>query len=305
LLKGIIIQSGGEDYIWSVVEDLTLQKNKEAEVISIAKELRQLIDTANAPIFGIVTEGNINEWNHAIEKLTKYKKEEVIGKNLVSEAHQISVNKVFDNAIKGVKTSNFEFPIYTKDKKRVMILLNPNPRRNIDGKITGVISVGQDITEIVDYREELETKIKERTKKLNIAKKKEKELNELKSKFVSMTSHEFRTPLSTINFAAGSVKKYWEKLDVYSRNKKLDKIENQVKHMTNLLDDILIIGKAETNNGKSNFELLNFNEFILPIIEEVQTINNSTNKITLLNKNTESTIFIDQKIGRNIFIKPV
>jgi len=183
-----------------------------------------------------------------------------------------------------------------------MMLLNANPRKNIEGNITGVICVGQDISEIVSYREELETKIKERTKKLNIALKKAEELNELKSKFVSMTSHEFRTPLSTINFAAGSVKKYWEKLDVYSRNKKLDKIENQVKHMTNLLDDILIIGKAETNNGKSNFELLNFNEFILPIIEEVQTINNSTNKITLLNKNTESTIFIDQKIGRNIFI---
>lgn len=308
LLKGIIMksESEGEDLIWSVVEDLTFQKNKEAEVISIAKELRQLIDTANAPIFGIDTEGNINEWNNTIEKITKYKKEEVIGKNLVSEyiskEYQISVNKVFDNAIKGEETSNFEFPICTKDKKRVMMLLNANPRKNIEGNITGVICVGQDISEIVSYREELESKIEERTEKLNIALKKEKELNELKSKFVSMTSHEFRTPLSTIKFAAGSMKKYWERLDPDSRNTKLDKIEKQVTHMTNLLDDILIIGKAETGNQKSNFELLNFNEFILPIIEEVQIFNESTHKITLLNKNTESTIFIDQKIARNLFI---
>lgn len=307
LLKGIVMKSDsdGEDFIWSVVEDLTLSKNKEAEVISIGKELRQLIDTANAPIFGIDTEGNINEWNHTTAKISKYSKEEMMGtclyEKLIPKENIEFIKTIMKESLLGKETSNYKFPIYTKDKKRVIMLLNANPRRDINGKITGVLSVGQDITELDGYREELEIKIEERTKKLNIALKKEKELNELKSKFISMTSHEFRTPLSTIKLAAGSIKKYWEKLDVYSRNNKLDKIEKQVRHMTYLLDDILTIGKSETGNIKTKFELLNFNELIRPIIEEVETFTNNTHKIILLNKNEDATILIDSKLANNIF----
>ena len=71
---------------------------------------------------------------------------------------------------------------------------------------------------------------------------KEKELNELKTRFVSTTSHEFRTPLSAINFAAGSIKRYWARKEPIMIEKKLGKIEDQVLHMTTLLDDMLLVG---------------------------------------------------------------
>ena len=53
------------------------------EVENIGKELTQLIDTANAPIFGVDTNGNVNEWNQKVEQITGFTKDEVMGHNLV------------------------------------------------------------------------------------------------------------------------------------------------------------------------------------------------------------------------------
>jgi PAS domain S-box-containing protein len=275
---------------------------------SIAEELRRFIETANAPIFGIDSQGFVNEWNQTSENITGFKKEDVFGKNLVqtyiTEDYRESVKKVLDDALIGKETANFEFPLFTRNGDRLMVLLNSSTRRNTNGKIIGVIGVGQDITELVSYRNELEQKVNERTLKLNKALHKEKELNELKSKFVSTASHEFRTPLSAINFAAGSIKKYWTKMEPIMIEKKLDKIEDQVVHMTNLLDDILIVGQADAGKFRNNPRNINFRNFIHEIIEEVYNSHNKSHEILLVDKEglTTSNIFIDEKLGRNIFI---
>ena len=275
---------------------------------SVAKELRQFIETANAPIFGIDSKGLVNEWNQTSEKITGFRKEDVFGKNLVqtyiTEDYRKSVKKVLDDALRGKETANYEFPLFTKNGERVMVLLNSSSRRDANGKITGVLGVGQDITELVGYRNELEIKVEERTVKLNQALEKQKELNELKSKFVSTASHEFRTPLSAINFAAGSIKKYWGKMEPVMIEKKLHKIEDQVMHMTKLLDDVLVIGQSGAGKIRNNPLNMPLGNFINEIIEEVYTSHEKSNKIVVIDTENikNETIFIDEKLGRNIFI---
>jgi hypothetical protein len=77
---------------------------------------------------------------------------------------------VLDNALKGRETANFEFPLYTKDRQRVEVLLNATTRRDVSGAVVGMIGVGQDITErkqvevealwaIISYRYKTETKV--------------------------------------------------------------------------------------------------------------------------------------------------
>jgi PAS domain S-box-containing protein len=270
--------------------------------------LRQFIDTANAPIFGIDHHGLVNEWNETSQKITGFKKVNVLGSSLLQtyiiEDYREAVKQVFADALKGKETTNFEFPLYTKDGERVMVLLNSSTRRDGTGKITGVLGVGQDITELLGCRNDLELKVDQRTLKLNAALKKEKELNELKSRFVSKASHEFRTPLSAINFAAGSIKKYWSKMEPIIIAKKLEKIENQVLHMTKLLDDVLIVGQAEAGEMRNQPLTLNLGNFIGEIIEEVYHSSKKAQKIVLVDtESLKSTdIFIDEKLGRNIFI---
>ena len=59
----------------------------------------------------------------------------------------MSVKEVLGNALQGRETANFEFPLYTKDQRRVDVLLNATTRRDVSGNVVGVLGVGQDITE--------------------------------------------------------------------------------------------------------------------------------------------------------------
>ena len=117
----------------------------------IAAELTQLIDTANAPIFGVDTDGRVNEWNQMAAKITGYGKDEVMGRDLVGEFitddYKAPVKRVLDKALAGEETANFEFPLFTKSGERVDILLNSTTRRDVSGNIIGMIGIGQDITE--------------------------------------------------------------------------------------------------------------------------------------------------------------
>ncbi len=163
-----------------VGQDITERKQVEVEKTRVAQELQTFIDTANAPIFGIDAHGLVNEWNNKAAAITGFSREEVLGKNLVqvistsdgfvlallhlfytiliihlvcifqdfiTQEYQVSVKEVLDNALTGRETANFEFPLYTKDRQRVEVLLNATTRRDVSGAVVGMIGVGQDITE--------------------------------------------------------------------------------------------------------------------------------------------------------------
>jgi PAS domain S-box-containing protein len=154
--------------------ELANQKELEvyrSEMERVAKDLTMLIDTANAPIFGIDAHGKVNEWNQKSAEITGFHASEVLGKDLVKEFitanYHHSVTEVLQNALRGDETSNFEFPLYTKNNKLVMVLLNATTRRDALGNVVGVVGVGQDITELDSYRSEMEVKVTKRTHELN------------------------------------------------------------------------------------------------------------------------------------------
>ena len=141
---------------------------------NIAKELTQFIDTANAPIFGINTEGKINEWNQQSEKITGFTKSEVMGEDLVAnfitDEYKLAVGEVLQKALNGEETANYEFPLFTKSGDiSVDVLLNSTTRRDAAGQIVGVVGVGQDITELNSVRVEQANIAKELTQFIDTA----------------------------------------------------------------------------------------------------------------------------------------
>ena len=160
--------------VQGVMRDITERKQAEKEIRRIAAELTQLIDTANAPIFAIDKEGLVNEWNRKVAEITGFNKDEVLGKNLVedyvTEGHKDAVKDVLDKALKGEEIANYGLPLYTKDKKRIMVLLNATTRRDSSGNIIGVVGIGQDITEQKKIQDELQKRthdLGERVKEVN------------------------------------------------------------------------------------------------------------------------------------------
>merc|ERR1740117_68294 len=141
-----------------VGQDITSMKEAEKERDLVAKDLEMLIDRANAPIFGIDKDGAVNEWNQTASAITGYTREEVFGQNLVKNyitpEYQDAVDEVLTNALRGTDTANFEFPLFTKDGRRVEILLNASSRRDVSGNVVGVVGVGHDITSIKEAEKE-------------------------------------------------------------------------------------------------------------------------------------------------------
>jgi PAS domain S-box-containing protein len=286
------------------MQDITSQKEFERNITAIARELSELIQHANAPIFGADRNGYINEWNRVTEELTGYSKNEMLGKSIglcIREDHRQEFMLLLQRVFKGSPLDNLQLPMMSKEQRDLIFLLNTTPRRNSEQQITGVLMVGQNITELIEYRVNLEAKVQERTRELNEALRKEKELVEMKSRFVSIASHEFRTPLSTIALATGFLRKHREKISPDDFVKKLATIEKQVDHMTYLLDDILMIGKSEAGKIKTKYTQVDIETFFQQTAREVEE-SMRTHQVQTFIQCSVKSFTADEKLLRNILI---
>lgn len=134
--------------------------------------------------------------------------------------------------------------------------------------------------------------------------KKEKELSELKSRFVTTASHEFRTPLSTVLSSAYLVEKYTAGKDQPRREKHLRHITSSVEMLTSILNDFLSVGKIE--EGKINVKLLacNIKEFITTTIHELDAGLKENQRIVYTHKGSTS-VTIDLTLMKHILMNLV
>ncbi len=257
LASGLLITGGLTFYIVLSARRAEQRRRMQEGTEWIAQELRQFIEMANAPIFGINSEGKINEWNNTSAEIAGFSKDEVIGRDLVeefiTEEYRAPVKEVLDNALDGQETANYQFPLYTKDKKRLMVLLNASTRLDVDGKIVGVLGVGQDITELDAYRKNLEQQVDDRTSEMHSALKIAETANRGKSEFLASMSHELRTPLNAIiGFSQVLEERYFGEL-TEKQAEHLANILDSGKHLLTLINDILDLSKVEA--GKMELEV--------------------------------------------------
>ncbi len=107
---------------------------------------------------------------------------------------------------------------------------------------------------------------------LTISLEKEKEVNDLKSRFVSMASHEFRTPLSTILSSISLLAKYSTTEDQPKRDKHIDRIKSSVKTLTDILNEFLSLGRIEEGKVDVKPDTFDLTEFISGIINEMNVL---------------------------------
>ena len=253
-----------------------------AETERVAQDLTQLIDTANAPIIGIDADGLVNEWNQTAARITGYSKEEVLGQDLVenfiTDEYKQSVGNVLDAALKGTEASNFEFPLYTKGGDRVQVLLNATTRRDAMGGITGVVGVGQDITELDQARSDLEAervllaaRVDARTLELRKANFELERANRLKDEFLASMSHELRTPMNTVlGMSEALAEGAYGSLNEDQRLN-LELIHESGTHLLSLINDILDLSKIEAGRlelDRSNVRITDLCESSIRIVRQ-------------------------------------
>jgi signal transduction histidine kinase len=169
--------------------------------------------------------------------------------------------------------------------------------------------------EIEQLNDELERKVEQRTRQLKEtldelersrdeleqALSKEKELSDLKTRFVSMASHEFRTPLSTILSSASLVAKYTQAEEQNKRDKHIQRIRSAVSNLTDILNEFLSIGRIEEGRIQANFSSFNIREQVMLVSNEMQTILKPGQMIRYRHHGPE-VVNLDLSLVRNIFI---
>jgi PAS domain S-box-containing protein len=226
---------------------------------------------------------------HDKKELTK-KKEEIAREFGLKEITDF--DGMVEKAKRGIHNEE-EFTYIRKNGTRFPVLLTITAIKNNTGKITGYMGVSIDISD----RKKVE-------QDLRIALEKEIELSELKSRFVSMASHEFRTPLSTVLSSAYLIERYAKEEDQLKREKHLHRIISSVQILTDILNDFLNVDKIEEGKVQVRPASFNIKELVISTINEMKSSLKRKQKIHYKHEGVQ-LVFMDPSMLKHIIMNLV
>lgn len=159
-----------------------------------------------------------------------------------------------------------------------------------------LVAIILDITERKSYTEKLERTVEKRTKQLKTALDKEKELNELKTKFLSLVSHEFKTPLSGILTSTILLEKYKTTEQQEKRDKHLKIITSKVHYLNNILSDFLSIERLETGKVVYKYTDFNLSKVVNEVVYNANMLLKRGQNINISQNSDEYNLHQDERI---------
>lgn len=293
-----------------------------------ARLLEAIIQTAIDGIITIDQRGKIESLNPAALKLFGYVQEEVMGQNIsmlmpepdksahdgylehykeTGEKHIIGKGR----EVKGLRKDGSTFPF-----RLAVSEVQYENRKIYTGFIHDLSKEKEAEERLREYASELENLVEERTKSLkktvtalreakeevSLSLEKEKELNQMKSRFVSMASHEFRTPLSSVQLSASLIEKYAQPYENVNIQKHVYKIKNAVGNLTTILNDFLSLEKLEAGRVEPTFQAFDLVKLAEEITEEMQLIAKQDQNIIYQHTGLESVVLLDQNLLKNCMI---
>lgn len=308
-----------------VARDLTQQKVREKEMEWHNNELRQQLLEIQTEVYdykhaldesAIVAitnqKGIITHVNDNFCRISKYAKEELLGQDhrIINSAHHPKefIRNLWVTIAQG-KIWRGELKNKAKDGSYYWVDTTIVPFLDNKGKPYQYLAIRSDITprklaeeQLHKINEELEQKVRERTLELTLTLEREKELNELKSRFVSMASHEFRTPLSAILSSISLIEHYSDPALAEKRHKHIDRIKGSVRNLTSILDDFLSLEKLEQGRVEMHGSDFNLKEFIDDVVEEIEGMAKRKNQQVCVECAGDALLRQDKKILRNVLL---
>ncbi|WP_018343827.1 PAS domain-containing sensor histidine kinase [Cytophaga aurantiaca] len=218
-------------------------------------------------------------------------RDEMIGKITLKEllGPLYELNLAYINGALGGERQTFEREILTPLHGTKHSLANYYPHI-LDGEVRGFFVHVADVTQIKNLEKELIALLEY-----------EKQLNEIKSSFVSTASHELRTPLSTITSSMSLLERYNQSGDYDKMEKHFKKIRASVENLVGILNNYLSLDKIEQNKIKIEYVNFNLPDFINEIMQEVGGILKEGQKIQYVHKGSKE-VKQEKKILHNILL---
>ena len=300
---------------------------------------REIFQSMSEGIVMVDEEGKIVIANPIAEQVFGYEKNELNGimlEKLVPNryrGHHTSLRKGFNahpeprrmgigRDLTALKKDGTEFPVeislsYTKVKGNLLVMAFIS---DISERKKSEEALKKSEEQLIVYAAELERKVQSRTEALNksvhelekevVDRKKaeeetrkalenEREFNDLKTKFVSIASHEFRTPLSTILSSIALVDQYKQRNELDKIDKHTARVRSSVQHLTAILNDFLSLGKLEEGKVEVVNEVINLQTLFQDIIEEIKASLKEGQRI-IFHAGNVSPVISDSRILRNI-----
>ncbi|MET1054544.1 MAG: PAS domain-containing sensor histidine kinase [Pedobacter sp.] len=293
-----------------------------------ARLLHAIIETAIDGIITIDSRGIMESLNPSALKLFGYNADEVLGKNIsmlmpepdrsghdeyIGHYHRTHEKHIIGKGreVRGLRKDGSTFPF-----RLAVSEVQYENRKIFTGFIHDLSKEKEAEERLREYATELEALVEERTRSLkktvtalreakeevSISLEKEKELNQMKSRFVSMASHEFRTPLSSVQLSASLIEKYALPYENPQIAKHVHKIKNAVGNLTTILNDFLSLERLEAGRVQPAFQAFDLVKLAEEITEEMQMIAKQDQNIIYQHTGLESTVQLDQNLLKNCMI---
>jgi PAS domain S-box-containing protein len=254
------------------------------ELEHLRRQHQLILNAVGEGIYGLDLSGNVTFVNPAAATMIGWPMEELIGKSMHAVLHHSLADGTHyrkedcpiyaafqDGSVRRITHEVF----WRKDGTNFPVEYISTPMRNEEGQLIGAVVTFRDITKrlwaeqvLQRANEELELKVQERTADLQQANRQLQELSELRSRFVSMVCHEFRNPLNNIALSVSSLNRYDTQLRPEEKIDYLHTIKANVERMTQMIDDILVIGKIEAKVLEINPQPLDLISFCQELLSE-------------------------------------
>ncbi|MEH2264489.1 hybrid sensor histidine kinase/response regulator [Nostoc sp.] len=274
-----------------------LQHQLERELRENRDRLATLLNSMSDAVIATNEQGKVTFINPAAEALTGWQQKDALGNEATKIFHL--VNEVTDTILENpitkvlreqqvVYLEEFTYLI-RKDGKRVLIGDSASPLKGQPDQINGVVVVFWDLSE------------RQQTKLLEQALEKEQELNRLKSLFISTVSHEFRNPLTVIQTAVELIEMQGANLTDAKRGIYLKRIQGAVQSLEKLMEEVLFMGRAESEKLVYNPAPLNLEEFCRELIKDFSIVENKVYEIVFTCHSARTYAVMDEGLLHYMF----
>jgi PAS domain S-box-containing protein len=296
----------GKKYVAALVSDVTIKRESEDKLIEFTQNLEVKVEERTRELWqseqlykSIARNfpgGVISIFDRSLRYLFAegqglfelgIETEDLIGQDYISRMDGATAMKVKNNLDLVFQGQQLSFEV---EVGKFTYLINAVPLLDNNGKIDRILVVEKNITP----QKQAEIRLQKNFEK-------ERELNEMKSRFVSMASHEFRTPLTTINSSAGLIQNYLDKGMLEKAPKHIERIRNSVRNLTSILNDFLSLEKLESGKISVNLMQCRLYGTVAEVVEEFDQLKKSGQSINI-DGDKDLRVLVDQNLIKNILI---
>ncbi|MCC6614948.1 MAG: PAS domain S-box protein [Anaerolineae bacterium] len=297
-----ITDSAGEriGYV-SVNKDITERKRMEQALRESEQRFRTMADTAPAMLWTSDASGLVTFLSHGWYVSTGQTEASGLGWGWLNALHPDDrdvVKNIYLDVTGKRTTFQVEYRMRRSGRNDYRwVIASGTPRYNDQGEFLGFIGSVIDVTERKQAQEELQA-----AELLRMELEKEKELLQLKERFISIVSHEFRTPLSVIVFSAELMYQYYDRMPRDRQVKHVREILAQGQFMVGLLDDVLTVNKARSGKLEFNPQPLDVVAFCETTLERLQVVDQGRHHFVFTYEGELSHVVLDEKLLQHILV---